>query len=252
MSRCILITGATGKIGKVFVRHFLSLGNTVVAVGRSADALAELKLKMAEVGGNLQTLIADLTEANASVTVLEGLRRIGCMPDGLINNARNVSFLRICKDGLIEREDFLNEFALDVVAPYELIMALANASDTRLRSVVNIGSQYGVVAPNLHLYEDSVQQSPLHYGVAKAALAHLTKELAVRLAGRCIRVNCVAFGGVEGRVDNAFKLRYAALCPMGRMLGEHELSGPVDSLLSDSSSGVTGHTMVVDGGWSVW
>ncbi|MBK7901035.1 MAG: SDR family oxidoreductase [Betaproteobacteria bacterium] len=252
MSRSILITGATGKIGRVLARHFLAAGDHVIAAGRSVDALAELAIDLAGAGGTLHTLCADLMVPDAAVTVVEGLRQIGCMPDGLINNARNVSFLRTGEDGRVARQDFLDEFMLDVVAPYELVMALASAPDSRLRTVVNIGSQYGAVAPNLRLYTDPVQQSPLQYGVAKAALAHLTKELAVRLAGRGIRVNCVAFGGVEGRVDEGFKQRYAALCPMGRMLGEHELAGPVDVLLSNVASAVTGHIMMVDGGWSAW
>jgi NAD(P)-dependent dehydrogenase (short-subunit alcohol dehydrogenase family) len=252
VSRCILVTGATGKIGSVFVRHFLTAGDTVVAVGRSADSLAQLVSHMSGVGGCLQTICVDLMEVNAIATVIDKSRKLVCMPDCIINNARNLDYLRIGKDGFIDRQDFLNEFELDVVAPYELIMGMANATDTRLRAVVNIGSQYGSVAPNLYLYEDSESQSPVQYSVAKAALAHLTKELAVRLASRGIRINCVAFGGVEGRVDDEFLQRYATLCPMGRMLGEQELPGPVDLLLSDSASGVTGHIMMVDGGWSVW
>jgi NAD(P)-dependent dehydrogenase (short-subunit alcohol dehydrogenase family) len=124
--------------------------------------------------------------------------------------------------------------------------------NSQLRRVVNIGSMYGTVAANTHLYTDPVGQSPLHYSVAKAALSHLTKELAVRLSKNSIQVNCVAFGGVEGRVDDAFKQRYAQLCPMGRMLREDEVVGPVDMLLSDKCSGVTGHTLAVDGGWSIW
>ena len=59
-------------------------------------------------------------------------------------------------------------------------MALAAVYDSKLGAVINIGSQYGLVAPNLSLYEDPERGSPLHYGVAKAALSHLTKELAVR------------------------------------------------------------------------
>lgn len=252
MSRSILITGTTGKIGRVLAQHFLTAGDTVIATGRSADALAELKYDLSQTKGTLHTLCADLMAPDAAAVIVEGLRQIDCMPCGLINNARNVSFLRTGEGGQVARQDFLNELALDVVAPYELVMALTLAPSSRLRAVVNIGSQYGAVAPNIHLYNDPIRQSPLQYGVAKAALAHLTKELAVRLADRGIRVNCVAFGGVEGRVDKAFKQRYAALCPIGRMLGEHELAGPVDLLLSEAASAVTGHIMMVDGGWSVW
>jgi hypothetical protein len=252
VSRTILITGATGKIGKVLVRHFLNNGDRVVAAGRSDESLNALVNAHAHDADRLFTIRADLTAADAVATVMTELLRVGCMPDCLINNARNVDFLKVGEGGMVARQDFMSEFGLDVVTPYELIMELANCPDSRLQAVVNIGSQYGSVAPNLRLYSDFERQSPLQYGVAKAALAHLSKELAVRLAGRGIRVNCVAFGGVEGRVDEAFKQRYASLCPMGRMLNENELAGPVDLLLSNAASAVTGHVMMVDGGWSVW
>jgi NAD(P)-dependent dehydrogenase (short-subunit alcohol dehydrogenase family) len=79
----------------------------------------------------------------------------------------------------------------------------------------------------------------------------LTKELAVRLAGRHIRVNAISFGGVEGRVNEAFKARYAQFCPLGRMLNDNDLAGPVEFLATPASSGVTGHNLVVDGGWTI-
>ncbi|MGZ7244452.1 SDR family oxidoreductase [Streptococcus pyogenes] len=53
-------------------------------------------------------------------------------------------------------------------------------------------------------------------------------------------------------MDDAFKARYGALCPAGRMLREDEIPGPVSWLLSDASSGMTGQVLSVDGGWSVW
>ncbi len=81
---------------------------------------------------------------------------------------------------------------------------------------------------------------------------HLTKELAVRLASKEVQVNCIAFGGVEGRVDDAFKERYAKLCPLGRMLRDDEIVGPVDMLLSDKCTGFSVHVIAVDGGMSIW
>ena len=74
----------------------------------------------------------------------------------------------------------------------------------------------------------------------------------MRLAKNLVRVNCAAFGGVEGRVDEAFKKRYSELCPSGRMLSEDEIFGPIDMLLSEKTSGMTGHILMIDGGWTVW
>lgn len=252
MPRTILITGATGKIGSSLVKHFLSMGDNVVATTRREESLVELITMYPDSNERLTGIKVDLTAANAIKILLDQLEKNDLFPDCLVNNARSISFLKIEDDGLVSRENFANEFLLDVIVPYELTMALALQGAGRLRRVVNIGSQYGTVAANLHLYSNPTKQSPLHYGVAKAGLAQLTRELAVRLANKNIQVNCVAFGGVEGRVDDAFKQRYAQLCPMGRMLKDDEVAGPVDMLLSDNCSGVTGHVLAVDGGWSVW
>ena len=184
----------------------------------------------------MHVISVDLSSEKACDQILERLLAANLQPDCLINNARDSSYLRLSPSSLVARGDFMGELLMDVVVPYELTMALAQQENSRLRSVVNIGSQYGVVAPNLNLYSDPSTESLLHYGVAKAGLCHLTKELAVRLSNQLIRVNCVAFGGVEGRVGDSFKERYSELCPMGRMLKNSDLAGPVDMLLSSASS----------------
>ena len=252
MSRTILITGATGKLGHIFVGYFLTAGDNVIAAGRSKEKLNHLKVSCPQKRGQLHLLEIDLLDEQMGDLIVEKLSRLKLRPDCLINNARNLDFCQLDTQGKASSENFLNEFKLDVVIPYELIMALINYQGCRLRSIANVGSIYGSVAPNLKLYTNADQQSPIQYGVAKAALSHLTKELAVRLADKDIRVNCVAYGGVEGLVDKAFKQRYSKLCPAGRMLNESDIAGPIDMLLSEAASGITGHTLMVDGGWSAW
>ena len=250
--RTIVLTGVTGLIGRVLAKHFLRSGDVVIGLGRSPDSLDKLKYELDNPSKQLHLISVDLSSENACDKIKHFLLSADLCPDCLINNARDASYLRLSPSGKVERSDFMGELLLDVVVPYELTMAISQRPNSRLGSVVNIGSQYGIVATNLNLYSDPVKESPLHYGVAKAGLGHLTKELAVRLANQDIRVNCVAFGGVEGRVDESFKKRYSLLCPMGRMLNESDLSAPVDFLLSPAASGITGHTLIVDGGWSIW
>ncbi|MGH8744199.1 MAG: SDR family oxidoreductase, partial [Burkholderiales bacterium] len=79
-----------------------------------------------------------------------------------------------------------------------------------------------------------------------------TKEMAARYARSGLTVNTVTYGGVEGRVTETFKQRYAELCPQGKMLGLDDLSGPVLFLLSEGSGSVTGHNLMADGGWTLW
>lgn len=251
-ARTILITGGSGKFGKAMAKYFLAAGDRVLTTCRTTESLDKLTKEYKSFGEIFKVFKVDLTEDNSIASLLEQLDYLNIQPNCLVNNARSLNYLSVDQDGLVSRSNFTNEYLLDVVVPYELTMVLIRQKYSQLKKVVNIGSQYGTVAANPNLYIDPVKQSPLHYGVAKAALVHLTKELAVRLASREIQVNCIAFGGVEGRVDDAFKKRYAKLCPMGRMLRDDEVVGPVDMLLSDKCSGITGHVLAVDGGWSIW
>ncbi|HET7775512.1 MAG TPA: SDR family oxidoreductase [Azospira sp.] len=252
MRKIVLITGGSGKFGRVLVRHFLAAGDTVVTTCRSDASLASLQHEHEGLPpGRFHVIQVDLTRPDQAEYLVDSLKERGLAPTCLINNARSVEYLANGEDGRVSRDNFMGEFLMDVVVPYELTMALVGCHGSAVQRVVNIGSMYGLVAANPSLYVDPIRQSPLQYGVAKAALVHLTKELSVRLASR-VAVNCVAYGGVEGRVDEAFKARYGKLCPAGRMLREDEIPGPVAWLLSDACSGMTGQTLAVDGGWSVW
>lgn len=252
MRGTVLLTGSTGKLGRVMAKALLHSGWNVVAAGRDEGRLRSLLQEMVGLSGVAYPLVVDLCQPDSAVRVCRELAEKGLRITHLVNNARSIEALAVQDDGRTSREAFLREFELDVVVPYELVLAIAHAPEHGLKAVVNIGSQYGVVAPNPALYEGILSRSPVQYGVAKAGLHHLTRELAVRLAPLGVRVNCVAFGGVEGRVDESFKNRYAALVPSGRMLQEAEIPGPVEFLLSDASSAINGHVLVADGGWSIW
>ena len=246
------LTGGSGKVGRVLTEFLLSQGHRLVVTTHRQETTDELLSTFSQAAdkGQLHCLPIDLMAENAVDKICAFLKDNDLHPTGLINNARSVDNFKPDANGLIERNKFVNEFVLNVVVPYELTMRIAQQSET-LKTVVNVGSMYGVVAPNLALYEDPAH-SPINYGVTKSASVHLTKELSVRLANQNVRVNSVSLGGIAGRVDDDFKKRYAALCPQGRMLTDDEVVGPIAFLLSDDASSVTGHNLVADGGWSTW
>ena len=252
MKNTVLITGGTGKFGTVLVRHFVNLGWLVVTTSRDQALLEQIALSIGADSSSIIGIPIDLREPAAPKILIENLADQGVVVTHLVNNARSVNTLAINVDGSTDRRNFLGEFEMDVVIPYELALNLASSNRHNLCNVVNIGSMYGVVAPNPSLYGGSLDQSPIQYGVSKAGLHHLTRELAVRLAPRAIRVNCVAYGGVEGREDSIFQERYAKLSPSRRMLKDEEIIGPIEFLLSDKSSSINGHLLVADGGWSIW
>lgn len=251
MTDTILITGGTGKFGRRFVTHFAEKGWQVIFTSTN-QSRAEAFISEQELSSNVWAIESDLSQENAARRLIETIQRAGMTVNHLVNNARSLASLQTNELGQTERKEFQTEYLMDVIVPYELSMALYNVQAKQLKTITNIGSQYGIVAANPHLYEDYPKQSPIQYAVAKAALGHMTKELAVRLADKHVRVNCVAYGGVEGRVDEKFRKRYADLSPSGRMLTEAELAGPLEAVIQDGSSAITGQTIIADGGWSLW
>lgn len=249
----VLLTGATGKMGRTIALGFAAKGWRVAFTARSEAAASELAAACRTAGAAAAAFVlCDLTDPAAPSAIAGQLGSQDMLPDVLVNNARNVAFLKAEADGSMSRANWQAELLLDVIVPYELTMALLDAPGAALRRVINISSMYGITAPNMGLYANGAAGSPINYGVAKAALIHLTKDMAVRLAPRQVQVNAVSYGGVEGRVDAAFLERYSKLCPMGRMLGESEVFGAIDFLAGPGASGMTGHNLVVDGGWTVW
>ena len=119
-------------------------------------------------------------------------------------------------------------------------------------SIVNIASIYGVTSPDPRVYEGTKIQTPPVYPASKGGLLALTRYTAVYHARDGIRCNAITPGGVEAGQERSFIERYSARTPLGRMARADELAGALIYLASDASSYVTGHNLVVDGGWTAW
>ena len=115
---------------------------------------------------------------------------------------------------------------------------------------------YGLVSPQPETYEAFPEyHNPPAYGAAKAGVVQFTRYAACHLAPRGIRVNSVSpgpFPRAEIRAHAGFVAELAKRVPLGRVGDAEELAGPIAFLLSRASSFVTGHDLVVDGGWTAW
>lgn len=250
---CIVITGVTGKLGSRFVKCLLENNYNVLGISRSTLDLEKLGLsEAAQVGENkFFGIETDLTQEDIANAVVSKIQEHKLSPIALINNARDINNLKVNYDGSTTRYSFQQENLLNVVVPYELSLALYN-NFISLRTIINIGSIYGIVAMNRNLYEDKYRSAPIHYGVSKAAIIQLTKELAVRFSERNVAVNCLSLAGVAGRVNKSFQDRYSELCPYGKMLDENEVLHHILYMVSGDFKGMTGQNLIVDGGWTVW
>ena len=250
----VLITGGSGKVGQALVERLLADGYAIAFTSLRPERREIVLARFANAAttGHLTGFSLNLEKDDGITGLVDDLKRTGISPYGIINNARSRTNLVVDESREPSRRQWVNEFLVNVVSAYELTTVIARQSGSMLRTVVNVGSIYGVVAVNHGLYDDPSHIPPVHYGVCKAALIQTSRELAVRLAPLGVRVNTVSFGGVEGRTSDAFKQNYGRLCPHGRMLQEQDVAGPVSYLLSEGSSAQTGDNMVVDGGWVIW
>ena len=208
----------------------------------------------------------DLAQVEHYADLAEQIRSTAGSLKALINNA---SFNPKIEDGAnafvafenMPLADWEREVRLNLTAPIFLTQTLLehfDHRDGRPCKIVNVTSIYGMTPPNQRMYEEYAQVSgtnmvkPIGYSVTKAALDMATRYLGVYLAGRGFNVNALAPGGVENRQPAAFLKAYARHVPIGRMARVEELLGAFRLLCGEGSDYMNGHTLVVDGGWTVW
>lgn len=149
----------------------------------------------------------------------------------------------------VHPEQFDKDIHNELTCVYEY--CLKAISKFHPMSIVNIASIQGMLGNNANLYNDTDVTSPISYNVAKAGIIAMTKYLAGRLGNIGIRVNCVSPGGIYNNEPIEFVKKYSHLCPMNRMGIAEEVANAVLFLASDMSSYITGHNLVVDGGYSI-
>jgi len=250
-SKTYLVAGAAGNLGPVWCETILSSGNFVIAIGKDLNsdlALSELKIQY---GDKLE-----LVEQNFLETYCEKLITLSSQEDicGVVLNLGIDSPPGTGKKGLLDYsiDDWNSTFNVNVGALVSFMNWII-PSLQKNSSIVIIGSVYALVSPDINLYshfnngQGSIKNPA--YGASKGALVSLCRQYATHLADIGIRVNMLTLGGVKGNQDLEFIEKITARIPLGRMAGISDIKGPLNFLLSDDSSYITGHNLIVDGGF---
>jgi NAD(P)-dependent dehydrogenase (short-subunit alcohol dehydrogenase family) len=256
--RTALVTGGAGYIGHAFCDALAENGANVAVLDidparaeETADAVAS------EYGVKTMGLGVDLADTPTVVAVPAKVAEALGGLDILVNCAGFVGTSKL-SGWVTEFEEqsvdtWRAALETNLTAPFALIQAatpLLRASGHG--SVVNIGSTYGVVGPDMSLYEGTAMGNPAAYGASKGGLTQLTRWLATVLGPDNIRVNCISPGGVARGQDPKFVERYVTRTPLKRMGTEEDMKGALLYLASDLSAYVTGQNLLVDGGWTAW
>ena len=250
----IIITGGCGLIGTAFSEACAQLGSHVV-LADIESAFPEKRASDLEKKHKRQMLGVAVDVANRkSVENLknEVIKKFGRI-DGLVNAHQNKTnnFFSKFEDYSDENWDAVVKTNLkgtfltcQVVGGYMAKM--------KSGSIVNIPSTYSVVAPNQNLYTGTDMGCPAAYSASKGGVMALSQYLASYWSDKQIRVNLLTPHGVWNRHEKKFEENFSKFSPMKRMSYPDEVCGALIFLLSDASSYVTGHNLMVDGGWTLW
>ena len=232
----ILITGATGGIGKALVKKFVSLEGNVLATGTKTEKLDILKKEFP----NINILKFDISDHSKIEEFIENVTSQLIGLDILINNAGinmdNLS-LRMKEDEWKSVIDF-NLGSTFLLCKYGIKKMLKN----KYGRVVNITSVVG--------HTGNLGQA--NYAASKAGIIGMSKSLAIEYAKKNITVNCVSPGFIQSRMtDNIVESIKAVLTsriPMAKLGTGEDVSNTVAFLSSEAASYITGETIHVNGG----
>ena len=232
----ILITGATGGIGKALVKKFTSLEGNVLATGTKNEKLDLLKKEFPEIN----ILKFDISEHSKIEEFIENVNSQLTSLDVVVNNAGialdNLS-LRM-KDEEWQKVIDINLTATFLLCKYAIKKMLKN----KYGRIVNITSIVG--------HTGNIGQA--NYAASKSGMIGMTKSLAIEYAKKNITLNCVSPGFIQSNMTDkileSIKAVLTSKIPMSKLGSGEDVANTVAFLSSDAASYITGETIHVNGG----
>lgn len=238
-NKIIIVTGGGGLLGAHICDYLRQKGAIVISVD------------IAQKEANRFNRVADITNVESIdklITVVESdFGRI----DGWVNNAYP------------RTKDWGNKFEDIVIDSWRMNVdmhlngyficckrVIESMKKNRIGSIINMSSIYGIVAPDFTIYEGTSMTMPAAYSAIKGGLVNFTRYLAAYVGPLQIRVNAVSPGGIFDNQPAAFINQYEKRVPLKRLGHPEDISPAVAFLLSDEASYITGHNLIIDGGWT--
>ena len=252
-NKIVLITGGFGNIGKKLLDRYYESGSIILVIDKFEISEVTLLLKEYK-SSRIFYFKCDLSKDSERYNLYTKVKEKFGYIDILINNAAFVGTSNL--QGWNEPfkyqslESWNKALELNLTAPFHLSQLFAGFLLSRKGVILNVSSIYGVVAPTLDIYNGIAMNNPAAYGASKAGLIYLTKWLAVNLSPN-VRVNSISIGGIKRDQDSIFQKRYIKNTPLKRMGLESDVVGGVMFLTSDESAWITGHNLIIDGGWTI-
>lgn len=251
-----IVTGGAGLYGKPISSALAQAGATVVIASRDQTSCTAYAAELEAEGLKASGYYLDLSEeASIHGFVGEVIQKFGKI-DILVNNA-------VSRQGFNNLEDLTKEgWEQGQQINSTGLMLITQAVVKQMRqqgsgNIINISSIQGTVGPHFPVYGETGMTSALNYTYDKWGMVGFTKWIANYYGKHNIRCNCISPGGYGPGVEkaygeNEFTGHYKRLTPLGRFAVDDDIKGPIVFLASEASAYITGHNLLVDGGWTSW
>ncbi|WP_311200368.1 SDR family NAD(P)-dependent oxidoreductase [Oceanobacillus kimchii] len=241
-----IVTGAGKGIGRSIALMLAANGADVALMARNEDELSDVAKEIETIGQKALPIPVDLTNINEIQGVVDHVHQHFGKIDILINNA-GMNIPKPAEEVTEEDWDRIND--INVKGLFFISQAVGKyMKEAGKGKIINVSSQMAFVG----YYKRSV------YASTKGAITQMTKSLSIEWAKHNINVNAIAPTFIETPMtkamldDEDFKEDVLNRIPLGRLAKEEDLFGAFVYLASNASDMVTGQTVVVDGGWTVW
>jgi NAD(P)-dependent dehydrogenase (short-subunit alcohol dehydrogenase family) len=247
--RTAIVTGGGRGLGEYMARGLAEAGASVVLCSRKAEACAGVAEEIREGGGKAIALPCDVANERDIERVVASAEEAFGPPDILINNS-GATWGAPPEEMPLEKFDQV--MAVNVRGTFLMSVAVAKRLKAAARggSIINIASVAAFVGGRPGLLQTA------GYTASKGAVISLTRELAGSWSDRGVRVNAIAPGWFPTRMSRAVLDkagdRVLASIPLGRYGEPSDIQGAALFLASDASAFVTGQTIIVDGGQTIW
>ncbi|MDC0446181.1 SDR family oxidoreductase [Candidatus Pelagibacter sp.] len=243
----ILITGGFGFIGTEISLAYLNLGAKVIVVDKNINKIPKSIMKYKN---KLIIKKCDLSKHTQRKKLINNLKSEIKKIDCLINNASydKKNLIKPMKKQSVEI--FKKSLDVNLIAPFHLSKEISKLmKNSKDPNIINISSIYSFIAPDFDLYKDTKMGNAAAYSSAKSGINQLSTWFSSALSPK-IRVNSISLGGLLRKQPQNFINRYKKKTLLKRMANLEDVVGPIIFLSSNLARYITGHNLVVDGGYT--